>query len=305
VDAKEKRKWLWVGKIARKTLVKAVDLIHEDMPVLEFVEKLENYIKSYASPAFPVNVSINHVAAHYSPGIYDSTVIPGDSIVKVDVGVHKDGYIADAAISIPLNRDYEELSRASFEALMEAEKAIAPGVKTGSIGAFIEHVILSYGFKPIRNLTGHKISRFNLHAGKSVPNTKTAFSDKIEEDEVYAIEPFATDGAGYVVELSEGFIYRIISARRTGDKKLDSILREMWRRFRGLPFSERWVADFVGKEKAKDLLTALLKKKVIMVYPVLVEKERGFVSQFEDTVIVTREGPIVTTGIAELAREIL
>jgi len=305
VNEKERRKWLWVGKIARKTLARAVDLVHEGMPVLELAEKLEDYIRNYASPAFPVNISINYVAAHYSPGINDSTVIPPGSIVKVDVGVHKDGYIADAAVSISLSSEYEELLKASFEALVKAEKTLMVGVKTGSIGAVIEEVILSYGFKPVRNLTGHKISRFNLHAGKSIPNARTMFSSKIEKDEVYAIEPFATDGAGYVVELNKGYIYRIISTRRTGDKQLDTLLRDMWRRFRKLPFSERWIAKSIGEEKAKNMLSILLKKKIIMMYPVLVEKKRGLVSQFEDTVIVTDKGALVTTRISELVKEIL
>ncbi len=305
MEEKEKKKWLWVGKIAKKTLARAIDLVHEDMPVLELAEKLEDYIRNYAAPAFPVNISVNHVAAHYSPGVNDSSVIPAKSIVKVDVGVHKEGYIADAAISIALTSEYEDLLKASFEALVNAEKTLKAGVKTGFVGAVIEETILSYGFKPIKNLTGHKISRFNLHAGKSIPNTKTIFSSKVEEDEVYAVEPFATDGAGYVVELSEGYIYRLTSARRTGDKQVDRYLRDMWRRFKTLPFSERWVARFIGEEKAKIVLSTLLKKKIVTVYPVLVEKKGGLVSQFEDTVIITEKNALITTGISELVKEIL
>lgn len=305
MEEKEKRKWLWVGKIAKKTLARAIDLVHEGMPVLELAEKLEDYIRNYAAPAFPVNISINYVAAHYSPGINDSSVIPAKSIIKVDVGVHKEGYIADAAISIALTSEHEDLLKASFEALINAEKTLKAGVKTGFIGAVIEETILSYGFKPIRNLTGHKISRFNLHAGKSIPNTKTIFSSKVEKDEVYAVEPFATDGAGYVVELSEGYIYRLTSARRTGDKQVDRYLRDMWRRFKTLPFSERWVAHSIGEKKAKILLSMLLKKKIVTVYPILVEKKRGLVSQFEDTVIVTEKNALITTGISELVKEML
>jgi len=303
MNNKEEKQWLWVGKIANKTLAKAAEMIHEGMPLLELAEKLENYIRGYAAPAFPVNISINHVAAHYSPKLSDESTIPKGSLVKIDVGVQKNGFIADTAITISFNPNLEDLAKASFEALINAEAFIMPNVNTGAIGSKIEKTITGYGFKPIKNLTGHKILRYNLHAGKTIPNTKTIFGDKVFEGEVYAIEPFATNGTGYVVESNEGYIYRVISVKRTGDKYMDSVLREMWKRFKSLPFSERWLTSFVSKEKIKDVLRWLLSKKAIMVYPILVEKKKGYVSQFEDTVIVTNEGPIITTNVAKIVKE--
>ena len=306
MEEEELRKLVRAGEIAHKALAKAAEVVHGGMPLVELADLLESYIRSSGgSPAFPVNISINEVAAHYSPGIKDPSEIPRGALVKVDLGVHVDGYIADAALTLPLDPVHSELAKASLEALEAAEAEIRAGIRAGRVGAAIERAIRRRGFEPVRNLTGHKISRYSLHAGKSIPNTSTLGGPRLEKWEVYAVEPFATSGDGMVVEDGNGHIYRVVSTRRTKDEECDRVLKELWSRFKSLPFSERWLVHMVPEERVLELLNVLCSKRVVAYYPILVERSRGPVSQFEDTVVVAPEGPIVTTNVVELGREVL
>jgi len=295
-------KWVAAGDIAREVLGKALDLVREGVKLLQLAEELESYIRRMgAQPAFPVNISVNEVAAHYSPSVNDEAVIPPGAVVKVDVGVHVDGYIADTALTIALSPRHAALVDAAQHALREALSALKAGARLSEIGSAVERAVKARGFKPISNLSGHSMSRYVLHSGKSVPNVHTGARERVRVGEVYAVEPFVTEGAGYVVETDYGAIYRVLSVRSTGIRELDSLLRDLWRKYRGLPFSERWVYREMGEEGLKGLRRLVSIRRVYL-YPVLVEAGRGAVAQFEDTVVVTRRGIVNTTRVLELCR---
>ena len=296
----ELENWEEAGRIAHKVLGEAIDTLHVGMPLLELAERLEGEIRRLGGqPAFPVNISINEIAAHYSPRVGDDAVVPRGAVVKVDLGVHIEGCIADAAITVALDVGRESLVRAAKRALGRALAVMRPGVRLSEVGGVIERVVKSLGFKPIVNLSGHSMSKYSLHAGKSVPNVAVRWGGKARVGEVYAIEPFTTNGVGYVVEARYGYIYRVASIKTTGEKELDSMLRSLWSSYRGLPFSERWVYSSMGSEGLR-VLKRLLRLRRVQVYPVLVEKAGGLVAQFEDTVVITREGVINTTRILDL-----
>ena len=122
--------------------------------------------------------------------------------MKIDIGVHIDGYIVDTATTVCFNSEYEEMVQTSRIALETAIRTIRPGISTSDLGSKIQGVIESRGFKPISNLTGHQIGRYMIHAGKSLPNVSHISFRKIHEGEVYAIEPFVTtpNAKGRVVE---------------------------------------------------------------------------------------------------------
>ncbi|PLJ77594.1 type II methionyl aminopeptidase [Infirmifilum sp. SLHALR2] len=297
-------KYARAGQIASSALKLAIDIVDEGVPLIEIAERLEGFIVSRGGkPAFPVNIAINEVAAHYSPSIEDSSIVPRGALVKVDLGVHVEGYIADTAITIPLSSRFNNIVKASLEALEEALAIIKAGVSMNEIGATITRKISSYGLRPIRNLTGHKVERFELHAGKSVPNVPgfEYFATKMLEGEVFAIEPFATDGAGFVVEKGWSNIYRVVSVKKIPrEGELNEVLETLWREFRGLPFSERWVLNRIV---SKEQLEELVKLRRVYHYPMLVEQGLGFVSQFEDTVIVSRDRALPLASTTKLFRE--
>ncbi len=298
----ELEKWLAAGEAVRRALERALDIVQAGVSVLRVAQELEAEVaKQGAEPAFPANISINEVAAHYSPGIDDPSTVPEGGVVKVDVGAHVDGYIADAAITIALDPRYEPLSEAAARALQAALAVLKPGVDLCAVGRSVEGVARAAGFRPVANLTGHLMQRYVLHAGKHVPNVASQDCDRATLGEVYAVEPFVTDGRGYVVEGRGGAIYRLVNLRRVGDERLDGALKTLWSRYRGLPFSERWLQPLWGAATA-GILRELVELRRVYRYPVLIEAGRGAVAQFEDTVALTRRGVVNTTRVLELLR---
>ena len=258
-----------------------------------FIDEHENTVR----PAFPLNISLNDIAAHYSPSINDKSVLPKKGVVKLDLGIHVDGYISDSAITIDLNSEEPKLVNAAKDALNKATEKVADGVSINTISHAIESTINEAGYQPIYNLTGHKISRFNLHAGVNIPNTtrKVGFLSglkKLREDDVYAIEPFATSGVGIVVNEKQEYIFRL--QENTANDPFLAFLKDL---FHMLPFSPRWIpklSDTGQKEMLRQFHQAVKSQK-IMGYPVLVEKSHAWVSQFEHTVRVTKNGCKILT----------
>ena len=288
--------YLKAGEAAARALREACRRVEEGVPVREICEAAERaVINAGAQPAFPCNVSINEVAAHYTSPADDEAVVPRGAVVKVDVGAHVDGYIGDVAATIALDPSWSGLVEASLKALRAAIDAFKPGVPLSRVGGVIEATIRSYGYRPIENLTGHSLDRFNLHAGTSIPNVKGG-EGVVEDGSAYAIEPFATNGAGRVVDTERVYIYRCVGGKVRG-REAKALLREVWGRFNGLPFTERWLLDAYPLDKLRGLLGELLRSKAIYGYPVLVEGGGGLVSQHECTVVVYEGEVVVTTPL--------
>ncbi|RLF21362.1 MAG: type II methionyl aminopeptidase [Thermoprotei archaeon] len=294
IEEDELRLYERAGIIAAKALEYAMGLAHVDMPIIELCEKIETYIRnSGGAPAFPCNISVNDIAAHYTSPPHDLSRIPPRSLVKIDVGVHVRGYIADTAGTIAFSPEYEPMISVAKMALERAIELFKPGANLGHIGHEIEEVISRHGLRPIRNLTGHLIKPWQLHAGKNVPNVSTRISDTIRSGEVYAIEPFVTSGEGYVVESSEAFIFSY-SGGKAKSKDERRLLTYIWRSFRSLPFCERWLVKSLG-EHSLEVLRNLVKRGSVYQYPVLREVSGQAVAQWEHTVIVLDREVIVIT----------
>ncbi len=277
------------GQIARKAREEACRLIKEAALVIEICEAVEETIRlEGAKPAFPCNIGINEVAAHYTSPPGDQLRIPPRSVVKVDVGVSLDGYIADTAATVALAPELEQLSEAARIVLQEAVRVMRAGVPVSKIGLVIQGTVHKLGFKPIRNLTGHEIKRNKLHAGTTIPNVGGACPGKLEPGHIYAIEPFITTmrGAGEVVSAKLATIFRIESEKitsrklREGEKRLAQYIIE---KFDNLPYATRWIDNY---ERIKDVHEKMVKLGRIQQYPVLVERLGEPVAQAEHTVIV-------------------
>jgi methionyl aminopeptidase len=290
--------YIKAGKIAAEVREESREMIKPGVPLLELAEKIEALIKSKgALPAFPVNLSLNQKAAHYTPSRNDKTIFTEKDILKVDIGVHIDGFIGDTAYSFSLNPDHAELIKASQSALETAIKLCIPDTLLSDISTTIEDTIKAAGFKPVSNLTGHGLDQFDLHAEPQVPNIKFSSDYKIKENQILAIEPFATNGAGRIKDTSETLIFSFIPFNIKPTRNIDARkLLEFASRFEGLPFAERWLEKELGfsQFKLKLALRDLTNSETINPYPVLSEIENGLVSQAEHTIIV-RDKPIITT----------
>ena len=281
------------GKIASEALQYAKTLIKPGASLLEVTNKIEDKIKELGGePAFPVQISMNDIAAHFCPASDDKTVLK-DQLVKIDIGVHIDGFIGDNALTVDLSNENQDLVKASREAVDNALKIIKPGVKLREIGKVIHETITKYGFSPIRNLSGHGLDEYNIHTKPSIPNYDNGDETELEENQLIAIEPFATKGAGIVYESSNAAVFSLIKKRPVRMPIVRNVLNEI-DKFKGLPFTSRWLEKKFSPAQVRLALNQLIKSEIIREYPPLIDKNHGLVSQAEHTVIV-KENPIITT----------
>ena len=286
------------GKILRETREEMKHFVREDMPIIEICEKAEGLIREKGGkPAFPCNVSINDVAAHYTSPPNDKSRIPEKSIVKVDIGAHVDGYVTDTAFTACFNQEYANLVETAEKALETAIDSILPDMSTSKLGSIIEKTIRSRGLKPISNLTGHSVGRYLVHTAPSLPNVSQIFSSRIKLGGVYAIEPFVTlpEAAGKVEDGGQAVIFHFVKSRSLNDPYAKQLSKYIEEGFRTLPFTERWLQEAVPQEHYGRAFQELLSSKVVTGYPVFVEASRKPVAQAEHTVLVVKDGRIVLT----------
>ena len=286
------------GKIAGEVRenVRKTDWIGKT--VYEICEHVESeIIKRGAKCAFPVNTSINEVAAHYTAEPNDPLTINDDDLVKIDLGAQINGYIADTAVTVCYNPEFDNLVQAAELSLSNAMSMIKVGVKSSDVGRTIEKTIKQMGFLPIANLSGHSLDQYTIHAGKSVPNIWSIGSFTFNENQAFACEPFVTtgDGLGFVHEGEIKNIFALSSRKKTKDKEADKMLDYIWQNFNLLPFALRWLTNEWEEKEARNLLEVLVKKKAVHAYPVLVEGNGQRVTQAEHTFIPNETGVTITT----------
>ncbi len=297
-DKEELEKFRISGKILRETREEMRTQVHENMPIIEVCEKVEGLIRAKGGkPAFPCNVSINEVAAHYTSPPGDILTIPEDSTVKVDLGVQADGYVTDTAFTVSFNPEGRSMANTAEQALKTAIDNIHGDMMLSKIGSLIETTIKNRGFKPISNLTGHSVGRYLIHAGTSIPNVAQISFGKVRTGEVYAIEPFVTlpDAIGRVDDSPQSTIYRLVKAKPVKTESAKKMQKYIESNFRTLPFAERWLIGVVPKEHHKAAFKELLVSKAVMSYPVFVEVSKKPVAQAEHTVLIKDEGCEVLT----------
>ncbi|MFW9922424.1 MAG: type II methionyl aminopeptidase, partial [Candidatus Thorarchaeota archaeon] len=291
-------KYLEAGKIS----IQVKDFMREKVKigasVLELCEAGEAKIVELGGKwAFPLNISINNIAAHYSSPPDDDLVIQSGDIVKVDCGVHIDGYVADTAFTLSFGSDHADLIKASEEATKAAIDMIRPGITTDRLGEEIETIIRSYGYRPIRDLTGHQLDQNMLHGPIVIPNIKGTKGVKLEEGQAFAIETFATTGTGGThPDETKCFIYQLmpfqIGLRIDASRKARKVILSNYKDF---PFNVRWIAKEITTPTANLALKDLSSKGQIRRFPALCDIKGAFVSQSEHTVYLTDKSRVVTT----------
>jgi len=293
-------KYKHAGKIAADARDYGVSLLKPGVRLVDVATDIETKIKENgAGLAFPVNIALNTAAAHYSPRHDDSLVFKKGDVAKLDVGAHVDGYIADTAITVEIGtHTYDTMIKASSGALEKVIEVLKAGILLSEIGAVVQETITACGYKPIDNLMGHGLDRFELHSGLSVPNVRSLGNKmKPKDGDVLAIEPFATNGAGHVISGGGSNIYlcnRSLKAKLIRDSKIKFMFERMAAQFTTLPFAERWYHDLFPN--SNDLaLKKLSFLGLIKHYPQLFEAKGGIVTQKEHTVIVKENGCEVTT----------
>ena len=286
-------KILQAGEIAKQIKVYAKTIVKKGVPLLEIAEKIEaKIIELGGKPAFPCNLSMDNVAAHYTPSHDDTTLAHG--LIKVDFGVHIDGWVADTSLSFDLegNSLNKKLIEAAEKALTKAQENFKEGISLGKVGSIIEKEIKSHGFSPVINLSGHQIEQYNLHAGITVPNVEDNDNIKVKKG-LYAIEPFVTTGSGRIHDGKPSGIYQLKEERNVRSPIAREILGYIAEEYQTLPFCSRWLVKKFGT-KALFGLKQLEDNGNLHHYSQLVEVEGSIVSQAENTILIDDKATITT-----------
>ncbi len=282
------------GKISAEVLEFGKKLIKKGAKPLDILDAVEEKITTMdASCAFPPQMSLNDAAAHSCPDDGD-TIVLDDDVVKLDVGVHVDGYVTDNAVTVDLSGKWSELLKANKEALDAALKLMVPGTKIGVIGKTVQEILQSYGYSPVKNLSGHGIGRWEIHTQPSIPNFSTGDTAELTLGMALAVEPFASTGAGIVYESGEAGVFMLERKKPVRDTITRSVLKHI-ESYNGLPFAKKWLTRAFGA-KSNFALRQLLQHEILHAYPPLVDQQHGVVSQMEKSVIVA-EKPVILTKI--------
>ena len=280
------KRYFSAGEIAAQALEYGIPLVKQGARILDIAEQIEaKIVQLGGSPAFPVNISMNDTVAHDTPVPDDARVL-NDEIVKLDVGVHMDGFVGgDTAATIDLSGKYTDLIKASRDALNAALKIVAPGTPLCELGKAIGETIESYGFKPIRNLSGHGLGEWSVHEPPTIPNFDNGDTSPLEPGTFVAIEPFATDGDGLITEKGNPFIHSIIADKPIRNRFAREVMEEV-DEYVFLPFANRWLTKKFHPMKVNVALKEFNQLDILKSYPPLVEKAGGMVSQAEHSMYI-------------------
>jgi methionyl aminopeptidase len=285
------------GRIAAECREWAKTHIRPGVALREVLEGVEALIRERgAAPGFPAQSSRNSVAAHYCSPPGDPTTYQEGDCVKVDIGVHVDGYVADTAATVDLSADgrWRGLIQASADALAAAIAAVGDGVPVGELGAAIERTILAAGYNPVRNLTGHGLGRWKVHTPPQIPNQAERGGSRLARGMVFAIEPFACNGRGYITERGRAEVFMMVRPPQRA-KGLDRALLKDIEAWRGLPIARRYFQDH-DPALLEETLGKLVRQGALMRYPPLVEDDGVMVAQTEHSIYLGPDGVEILTA---------
>ena len=271
-----------VGRVSANAREKGMAMVDEGVKLFDVAEEVEGYIRSQGMKlAFPCNISVNEVAAHYTPSVNDKTKFEIGDVVKIDCGAQLDGFVGDTAGTVEVGtRRFTDLIDAARDARDTVMEFIGEGVPINEIGVAVEGTIKNHGYVPIKNLSGHQIEPYNLHAGLSIPNYDNGDDQLLKREMVIACEPFATNGEGLIDNGKPGNICRIIREIPIADPVLQDFFNYLKEEFATFPFCARSCDD----PKAEQKIKSLIRHGLVSSYAILIEKKKGCVTQFEHTV---------------------
>ena len=293
VDNQTKQDFIKAGKISAEVLEYGKLLIKKGNSLFDATEKIEKKISDLGGkPAFPVQISCDEIAAHFCPEEDDKTVFD-EQVVCLDLGVHVNGAIGDTAYTIDLSGKYSELVKSAQKALEEALKIVAVGTELRQIGKIIHDTIKSYGYNPVRNLSGHGIGVYNIHTEPTIPNIDNGDKTKLTKGMTFAIEPFATTGTGVVAEKGHPTVFMVERQKPVRSQITREVLKEI-AAYQGLPFAEWHLTRKFGA-KAGFALRELNQLGMMHSFPPLVETSKGIVAQAEHSILIDENGEVTVT----------
>jgi methionyl aminopeptidase len=298
MDKYEIEMYVKAGEIAKEVKKFTRDLIKPGMKLIDIAEAVDAKILELGGEvAFPVGLGMNEIAAHFTPGVECEEVAEG--ILKVDIGVAVDGFIGDTAFSVDLTDDgeFEEMIKLNEKILERATEAVRVGMRVCDIGEAVQNVMDECDgneFVVIKSLNGHSLEKNIVHASPTISNYRND-NKMVLKDVAFAVEPFVTSGIGNIFEGKGGGIYILKNDSQVRDRDARKVLEFVRDNYGGRPFCARWLAK-AGFERLRFVLGILVRQGILYEYPILIEKSRKPVSQFENTFVVADNKVVCTTG---------
>lgn len=286
-----------VGKISHEALEYSKTLVKPGAKIYDICEKLEDFMRSKDMLlAFPVNISVNQQAAHYTAAINDPAVLTENDLVKVDLGARKGTMLGDCAITIDLSGKYSQLVETAQETLEAALSKVKAGAPLNSVGKEVEEICKKKSLQPIKNLGGHAIEETELHASIFIPNFDNGDTTKLQEGQVIAVETFITDGVGYVLDSDNVQIFQMNSEVNPRSEEARTIEAKISNDYKTYPFALRWLSKELDSEfKIRKAINEINTFGVIDSFPTLIEKGNGMVAQAEHEVLVEKDSCTILT----------
>ena len=289
-----KQDFILAGAIAKQVRAYGKSLIKPGASYNAVMEQIYKKISELgAIAAFPPQMALDHVAAHFLPQP-DEDLIFSNQVIKLDIGICVNGAIGDCAVTVDLSGKYQPLIAAAEAALLAAEKIIKVGLRVREIGGAIEKTILSHGYKPIKNLCGHGLGLYQVHTPPGIPNYDDRSRAVITPGMTFAIEPFATDGKGMIYEAGTPAIFSFAASRPVHSDFARSLLPKI-KAFQGLPFSIHELSKDLPLPEVQKAVQELLKAGTINGYAPFIEEGNGMVAQAENSILVDENGKVFVT----------
>ncbi len=294
MNEKYKQNFLLAGSIAKQVRAFGKSLIQPGASYNNVIAQIYNKISELSAiAAFPPQIALDHIAAHFLPQP-DEDILFSNQVIKLDVGICVEGAIGDCAVTIDLSGKYQPLINAAEAALLAAEQILKVGLPIREIGKAIETTIVSRGFQPIRNLSGHGLGVYKVHTPPGIPNYDDRSTGVITPGMTFAIEPFATDGKGLIYEAGKPAIFSFAASRPVHSDFARSLLPKI-KSFQGLPFSIHDLAKDLPLGEVQKAVHELLKTGIITGYAPFIEEAHGMVAQAENSVLVDEKGKVFIT----------
>eukprot|EP00929_Paragymnodinium_shiwhaense_P030741 TRINITY_DN1736_c0_g1_i1.p1 TRINITY_DN1736_c0_g1~~TRINITY_DN1736_c0_g1_i1.p1 ORF type:complete len:417 (+),score=157.39 TRINITY_DN1736_c0_g1_i1:89-1252(+) len=255
--------------------------------------------------AFPTCISVNELVGHFSPLKGESKQLKSGDLVKVDLGCHIDGYIAQAAHTIVIGEEKVEDRRAdvvhaAWTAAEAALRLVQVGNTNTQVTEAFDKVATEFGCKPVLGIKSHQLKRFVIDGGRCIAGVENV-EDKVEsfefeQNEVYCLDVVMSTGEGKVreAELRSTVFKRNVEVNYLlKTQKARQFISEVGKRFPALPFSitafdESMARLGVSESKRHELLEE---------YPVLTERPKEFVAQFKFVLLLLPGGTKKVTGL--------
>merc|ERR1712010_360709 len=318
-------KYRLAAEIANRTLkmlmeqckvgMKLLDLCElGDRTIVEECSKVHNKGKAKVEAkdkgvAFPTCISVNEIAGHNSPPLGDETTLADGDLVKIDLSVHIDGWIASVAHTLcvaedpaaPIEGRKGAVVMAAAVAAEGLFAALKPGVSNASLPPIFENAAKAFGVNVVEGVLSHQTKRFVIDGNKViiskvVPGEQTVDEDTFEVNDVLAVDIMMSTGEGKPQEKDEK---KQMVFKRAVDQNYNlkmKVSREIFSKITSmhptLPFTLRDYED----SRARLGMKECLEHDLFHTYPVLEEKEGEFVAQFKFTVMLSEEGVQRVTG---------